>query len=77
MSLERRKRAVALLVQIPWSDMDLAIRVLEGVLGRALEATTQDFWRCKDHVGPELKARGFDECSISPAGRYGVRLSLG
>jgi hypothetical protein len=32
----------------------------------ALEATTEPFWRWEEHVGPELEARGFDECSIPP-----------
>jgi hypothetical protein len=65
-SADQRERAVALLEQIPWGDMEVAICGLEDVLRIALEATTEDFWRWEERIGPEIEAGGFDEYSMPP-----------
>jgi hypothetical protein len=63
---EQRERAIALLEQIPWGDMDGAIRVFEAILRLVLETTREDFRRCEEHIAPELEAGGVDECSLPP-----------
>jgi hypothetical protein len=63
MQLDRRQRqeALVLIEGIPWGDMDEAIRILEEVLDRVLDATAAEFplWEA------EGEDRYIDECSVS------------
>jgi hypothetical protein len=63
---EQRERALALIEQMTWGDMDGYIRDLEAALRLALEATTEDFRRWEDHIGPELERDGYNEFCLPP-----------
>ena len=66
LTAEQRGRALALLEQMPWDDMDRGICDLELALRRALEVTADDFRRWDEYLEPDLEARGFDEFHMPP-----------
>jgi hypothetical protein len=47
--------------------MDGYIRGMEEALRLALEATSGDFYRWEEEIGPPLEARGYDEFSLPEA----------
>jgi hypothetical protein len=63
----QRERAIALLEDVPWGDLDRSIRDMEQALRLALEATTGEFQRWEEDVGPALEAEGYDEFSVPAA----------
>jgi hypothetical protein len=50
-----------------WGDVDGYIRGMEEALRLSLEATSRDFYRWEEEIGPPLKARGYDEFSLPEA----------
>jgi hypothetical protein len=64
----QRAEVLVLVERLPWADIDCAIRGMEVALRLALEATTDDFWRWEDEIGPDLEAYGYDEFTV-PAER--------
>jgi hypothetical protein len=63
----QQAHALALLEQMTWGDMDDQIRGMEEALRLALEATSSDFYRWEEEIGPPLEARGYDEFSLPDA----------
>lgn len=60
----QQAQALDLLEQLPWGDMDYAICDLEICLGRALEATREDFLRWENDLGPAFEEAGYDEFTL-------------
>jgi hypothetical protein len=50
-----------------WGDVDGYIRGMEEALRLSLEATSRDFYRWEEEIGPPLEARGYDEFSLPEA----------
>jgi hypothetical protein len=66
LTAEQRVRALGLLEQMPWGDMDGGIRAFEAAPRRALEVTAEDFRRWDEYLGPDLEGRGFNEFDMPP-----------
>jgi hypothetical protein len=64
---KQQSDALALLEQMTWGDIDGDIRGMEEALRLALEATSDDFHRWEEELGPPLEARGCDEFSLPDA----------
>ncbi len=47
---EQRRQAIALLKRLPWGDVEAQIRDFEDALGRALDATSEEFLRWEEHA---------------------------
>jgi hypothetical protein len=63
----QQAHALALLEQMTWGDMDGYIRGMEEALRLALEATSGDFYRWEEEIGPPLETQGYDEFSLPEA----------